>query len=301
MSIPHSRLFEVSPRVYPFQDRWLDVDGVTLHYIDEGRGPAIVFFHGNPTWSLLYRNIIPALSENFRCVCIDYPGYGLSERPPKERYDYMPRTHADIVEKAFSRLKLDEFSTFHHDWGGPIGLAVAGRRPERIRKIIIGNSWAFPVHREARFAPLCDFSVRWGTRENKERVIRDNMLPKAATALLRRAADREDPAIGDALAAGHDAPWRKLQWRYPAWLALNQIARGVEFLEEVRAGLARLREKPVLFLWGERDPVCPPALYREFDALLPNNRLVSLPEASHFIQEDSPARIVRELRAFLAE
>ena len=69
---------------WPYEPKWFDTPDGRMHYVDEGPrgGRPVVMVHGNPTWSLLYRNIIPALSDDFRCVCVDYPGYGFSERPP---------------------------------------------------------------------------------------------------------------------------------------------------------------------------------------------------------------------------
>lgn len=301
MTMAHERVFDVPGEVYPFTDHWLDIDGLTLHYVDEGSGPPILFFHGNPTWSLLYRGIIPPLAADFRCVCVDYPGYGFSERPPKDVYDYLPETHSALMEKVVDHLGLTDLVTFHQDWGGPIGLGLAGRRPELIRKLVIGNTWAFRIDEDPRFAPTKMFSETMGAPDNMANVIEHNAFLEVATPLLRQGQDARDGTLGDAVAAAYNAPWSKPEWRYPTWIAPNQIAAGVAYITEVEAGLAALRDTPTLFFWGEQDPVCVPALYEKFAELLPQNRLVRLPEASHFIQEDAPDTIVREMRAFLAE
>lgn len=301
MTMPHTRAFDVPPEVYPFEDHWMEIDGLTLHYVDEGSGPTILFYHGNPTWSLLYRGLIPALSDSYRCVCIDYPGYGFSERPPKEAYDYLPETHSAIMEKAIDHLGLKDMVTFHQDWGGPIGLGLAGRRPELIRKLVIGNTWAFPIHEDPRFIDTATFSRAMGGEDNYDAVIQNNVFLEVAVPLLRQGQDRRDPALGDAVGAAYFAPWSKPEWRYPTWIAPNQIASGVKYITEVEAGLAKLRDTPTLFFWGEEDPVCVPALYEKFNELLPNNRLVRLPTASHFIQEDEPEIIAREMRVFIEE
>lgn len=297
----HERAFDVPPEVYPFADHWLDICGLTLHYVDEGTGPILLFFHGNPTWSLLYRNIIPALSGEFRCICVDYPGYGFSERPPREVYDYLPETHSVLMERVVDELGLTDLVTFHQDWGGPIGLGLAGRRPELIRKLVIGNTWAFRIDQDPRFELTKNFSTTMGAPENRDNVIEHNYFLEMATPLLRQGQDRRDPALGDAVAAAYNAPWAKPAWRYPTWIAPNQIAAGVDFISQVEAGLANLRHVPTLFFWGEQDPVCSPALYPRFAELLPKHRYVPLPDASHFIQEDEPDRIVEEMRAFLAD
>ena len=94
-----------------------------VHYIDEGVGRPILFLHGNPTWSFLYRGIVIRLRQKFRCIAVDYPGFGLSVRP--EDYDYTPREHAGIVRDLVRSLDLRDLTIMGHDWGGPIGMRVA--------------------------------------------------------------------------------------------------------------------------------------------------------------------------------
>jgi haloalkane dehalogenase len=94
--------------LFPFESRWFDGAGPRLHYIDEGKGPAVVMFHGNPTWSFLYRKVIGLLRDKYRCVAMDYPGFGLSERPAN--YGYTSAEHAEVVGKLVDHLELDGFS-----------------------------------------------------------------------------------------------------------------------------------------------------------------------------------------------
>jgi haloalkane dehalogenase len=115
--------FRPSPELFPFQSRWFESDGMRVHYVDEGDGQPIVMCHGNPTWSFLYRKIILRLRGHFRCVAMDYPGFGLSDRP--DGYGYTPREHAEIVGKLVDHLELDRFILMGQDWGGPIGMSVA--------------------------------------------------------------------------------------------------------------------------------------------------------------------------------
>ncbi len=299
MTMPHKRIFEILYEVYPFEDHWMEIDGLTLHYIDEGEGPVILFFHGNPTWSLLYRNLISALSRNYRCVCVDYPGYGFSERPPKEEYDYLPETQSALMEKFVDHLGLKDMTTFHQDWGGPIGLGLAGRRPELIKRMIIGNTWAFPIHEDERFKPLSDFSMWMGGTKNKDDVINENMFLDRATPLLRKGQDRRDPKLGDAVAAAYNAPWSNSEWRYPTWISPRQIARGLDYITEVERNLVNLKQIPVLFFWGMQDKVCVPILYEKFGEIFPHHRLVELSDAGHFFIEDEPEIIVEEMQKFL--
>jgi haloalkane dehalogenase len=127
-------------KLYPSRSRFLEIEGNRIHYIDEGRGPTLVFLHGNPAWSFLYRRIITRLSPQFRCVAVDYPGFGLSSARPG--YSFKPREHSTIIERFVSALDLGDIGLMVQDWGGPIGLGFARRRPDLIRALIILNTWA---------------------------------------------------------------------------------------------------------------------------------------------------------------
>src|SRR5215207_9624827 len=128
--------------LYPFADRYADVAGCVVHYVDEGSGPPLLLLHGNPTWSFLYRKIIVGLRDRHRCVAVDYPGFGLSSARPG--YGFTPAEHADVVAELVRRLDLRGVTMMVQDWGGPIGFAVATRYPERFQAFVIGNTWAWP-------------------------------------------------------------------------------------------------------------------------------------------------------------
>ena len=131
--------FTPDPELYPFTSRWFDSSRGRVHYIDEGTGPVIVFFHGNPTWSFLYRNIIAGLRDRFRCIAPDYLGFGLSERPSE--FTYRIDEHASVMGELVDHLELDQYLTMGQDWGGPISMAVATDRADRVRGVVLGNTW----------------------------------------------------------------------------------------------------------------------------------------------------------------
>jgi haloalkane dehalogenase len=127
----------------------IDVDGARLHYVDDGSGPTILMLHGNPTSSFLYRHLIAGLRDRFRCVALDYPGFGESRAPAG--YDFTPRTHSYVVERFVEQLGLGALTLFVQDWGGPIGLGFAGRPPELVQRLVVGNTWAWPVNGDRHF------------------------------------------------------------------------------------------------------------------------------------------------------
>src|SRR5215204_6168565 len=132
----------VPDALFPYESRFAEARGAHVHYVDEGDGPPLLMLHGNPTWSFLYRELIGGLRDRFRCVAVDFPGFGLSSPPPG--YGFTPAEHADVLDELVVRLDLSGATLMVQDWGGPIGLAVATRRPERFAAFVVANTWAWP-------------------------------------------------------------------------------------------------------------------------------------------------------------
>ncbi len=146
---PTGRPEWVSAELFPYESRFLELDSGRLHYIDEGDGPVLLLLHGNPTWSFLYRHLIGRLRHRFRCIALDFPGFGLSSAAPG--YCFTPAEHARILDRFVTALALDSLTPVLHDWGGPIGLAVAGRNPKRVRALVICNTFAWPADGDRHF------------------------------------------------------------------------------------------------------------------------------------------------------
>jgi len=143
--------FTVPASLFPVEHRWLDFDGARIHYVDKGTGDTLLLLlHGNPSWSFLYRKIITRLKDDYRCVAPDYPGYGMSEAPAD--YRYTPQEHSRFVEQFADTLGLTRLTVMVQDWGGPIGFALAGRRPDLIRAFVVGNTFAWPLGGDPRVA-----------------------------------------------------------------------------------------------------------------------------------------------------
>ena len=128
-------------RDYPFESRFLEVDGGRLHYVDEGEGHPILMVHGQPTWSYLYRHLIRGLSPRFRCIAVDHIGFGLSDKP--RDWSYTPAAHAANLARLVDHLDLAPLTLVVHDWGGPIGLGAALADTGRYRRFALLNTAAF--------------------------------------------------------------------------------------------------------------------------------------------------------------
>ena len=140
---------------YPFRSRFVQLAQGRLHYVDDGQGEPIVFVHGTPTWSFEYRHLIRELRGSRRCIAFDHLGFGLSERP--SAFGYRPEDHARVFEEFVAALGLERFTLVVHDFGGPFALPFAEAHPERITRLVILNSFMWPIDdpkqvRQARFA-----------------------------------------------------------------------------------------------------------------------------------------------------
>lgn len=277
--------FTPSKALYPFESRWFESTAGRVHYVEEGQGRPILFLHGNPTWSFLYRNIVVPLRDRFRCVAVDYPGFGLSDRP--DGYGYTPAEHAEVIGELVDHLGLEDFLVMGQDWGGPIGTRVAASRADRVDGLVLGNTWFW----HSRRLMTRIFSTVMTSGPMQRRILDRNyfverLIPRGTARKLseeemdhyRRVQPSPEMRAGVAefprqlIAA---APW------------LGELARDV---------IATLSEKPVLLVWGMRDLAFPPkptipGIRRTFKDI----ELVELPRAKHFIQEDAPTEIAEAI------
>src|SRR5579863_4845369 len=124
---------------FPFQPHYVEVHGLRMHYLDEGSGEVILCLHGEPSWSFLYRKMIPILSQNRRVIAPDFIGFGRSDKFT-EREDYSFQMHRDMLVTFIDALQLERITLVAQDWGGLIGLRVVGEQPERFARLVIMNT-----------------------------------------------------------------------------------------------------------------------------------------------------------------
>ena len=277
--------FGLAAGSFPFASRFADVDGARIHYIDEGAGPVLLMLHGNPTWSYVFRHLVTSLRDRFRCVVPDLPGFGLSVAPP--RYDFLPETHARLVGVFVDRLGLGSFTPVVQDWGGPIGLSLASRVPDRIERLVIGNTWCWPVNGDLHFEL---FSRLMGGPIGKFAIRRCNAFVNlfVPAGIKRR---RVDAAILEPYRRPLSTPERRM----PSYIFPRCILRSHAFLAAAQASLGALAQKPVLIVWGDADIAFRAKERERFEALFPRHRTVILSGAGHYIWEDAPDEIASAL------
>jgi haloalkane dehalogenase len=275
--------------LYPFQSRYVEVGEARLHYIDEGSGPTLLLLHGNPTWSFLYREIIKELRGQFRCVAVDYPGFGLSAAPP--RYGFTPAEHADVVEGFVQQLDLTAVTLMVQDWGGPIGFAVATRQPDRFARFVIGNTWAWPATDLGTQA----FSRLLGSPLGRYLIERRNFFVET---ILPRGVRRTH--LPEAVMNAYRGPFPTPESRRPVYVFPREIVRSKVFLADVASKLPRLSDRPALLCWPTADFAFREPERVRWEQLFPDHRTLRLQGAGHYIQEDAWQEIVTAIRQFVA-
>jgi haloalkane dehalogenase len=271
--------FAPDPALYPFESNWFESSAGRMHYVDEGSGRPILLCHGNPTWSFLYRGIVTRLRDRFRCVAIDYLGFGLSGRP--EHYGYTIEEHIRIVGEFVDHLALDEFIVMGQDWGGPIGTAVASGRADRVSGIVLGNTWFWPAAMRFRL-----FSRVMSTRWMQRKIVEDNFFVEKMM----------PPAMTKKLSEAEKDHYRNVQPTPTARKGVAEMPKQIVGAQPLLERLSRevptkLGSKPALFVWGMKDLGFRPSMLRRMRVTFPDHVLVELPNAKHYIQEDAPAEI----------
>jgi haloalkane dehalogenase len=275
---------------YPFASRWLDVDGLRLHYVDEGTGPPVLLLHGEPTWSFLYRRVIPhVVGTGARAIAPDYLGFGKSDKWTAEgAYSYA--MHVRTIDRLVEALDLRDLTIVGQDWGGPIGLGVAVRRRARVARLVMMNTGLF-----AGDEPLSEGLHAW-----RAYVARTPDLP-AGLVVRRAAVDRG--RVTDEIVRAYDAPFPDLGSKagaraFPALIPTRPGDPGAREMATTGRALAAWAP-PTLVLWSDGDRVFPLAAGRQFAARVPGAVFRVVAGAGHFLQEEAGDRVGQEIAAFV--
>ena len=265
--------------LYPFESRWFETSVGPIHYLDEGEGRPLLLMHGNPDWSFLYRKMIPLLAPHFRCIAMDYPGFGLSVHPAG--YSYLPNEHAAVVAELVEHLDLTDAVLVGQDWGGPIGFDVASRMPDRFTGLVAGNTmmWAAtPFLMQRTFSKLTGLGF-----VQRSLMKRHTFVKRIMPSLLQ--ADMTDDEMRHYLDVAPTPHSRTGHAVFP-----KAIDGEAAWLNELEARVtANLADTPMLRIMGMKDvPLTTKAYLRKWDEMWPDATKLDLPNAGHFWQEDEP-------------
>ena len=289
----HSGLAGNFEGTFPFEPRYVEAGDVRLHYVDEGPPDAatILFVHGNPTWSYLWREPIAALSaKGRRCVAFDHMGFGRSDKPP-QLSRYTLQAHIDNALALIDELDLNDVVLVAHDWGGPIGLGALLERPGGLRGLVLSNTWAWelpsfvpPFVREFRTEGLGEILALGG-----------NLFVESIPGGM---AKRDtDPVMMDAYRAPFPDYWSRIgALAFQRDIPLTERDRSAPLMGRIHERLQGL-DVPVTLVWGMRDRVFQPVFLEQWRELFPDANVVELDDAAHFVPEDRPDAILEALQS----
>jgi len=283
---------------YPFTSHCLDLDGLQYHYLDEGNGEPVVMLHGNPTWSIYYRNLVQALRDTYRCIVPDHMGCGLSDKPGDDRYDYTLKQRIDDLEALLEHLGITENITLVvHDWGGMIGMAYAARHPERIRRFVIFNTSIGHLPKSKMF-PWPLWIVR-NTRVGAFLVRGFNAFSRVASHVCCRR-KRMPKELRDAYCRPYDS-WanRIATLRFVQDIPLVRGDRSYAIVTEVASSTRHFQDLPMLICWGLKDFVFSYHFLDEWGRHFPKAEVHRFADCGHYILEDAAEEVIPLVQNFL--
>jgi pimeloyl-ACP methyl ester carboxylesterase len=281
---------KIDPELYPFRSNFLGLEGHNLHYIDEGQGSPILMVHGNPTWSFFYRHLVQAFRGHYRCVVPDHMGCGLSDKP--QDYAYVLETHIQNLVKLVRFLDLKDITLVVHDWGGAIGMGLATRHPELIKRVVLFNTAAFLSPDIPRRIALCR-AGKFG--EALVRGLNGFAWPATFMAVERRL----PRIVKQAYLAPYDS-WKNriAVARFVQDIPLEMDHPSYATLATIEENLARV-SAPKLILWGGGDFCFHEGFYRRWREIYPSAEAHYFESAGHYVLEDAPRKSIEAIVAFL--
>lgn len=273
---------------YPFSPHYLELEsGERLHYVDEGKGKPFLLLHGEPTWSYLYRKMIPGLVDaGYRVIAPDLLGFGRSDKPIG-RMAYSFSRHVETLRYLLRHLGLRDLHLVVHDWGGPIGLRTAVLEPDRIARLVVLNTSLF-----TESFPLTPRMKRW----------------------IEFVADQSDLDVGRLIQSGcvgtipeevvraYEAPFPSRESRggvrvFPLLIPQSMTDPGAREMRETQDALMR-HTWPTLVLWSDQDHLFPPAWGRYLTQIFAGARMELIEGAGHFLQEERAPVLVSRILEF---
>ncbi|MGZ3616571.1 MAG: haloalkane dehalogenase [Ktedonobacteraceae bacterium] len=276
---------------FPFQPHYLDIDDLRIHYLDEGEGQVILCLHGEPSWSYLYRKMIPILSKNHRVLAMDFIGFGRSDKFT-ERSEYSFQMHYDTIIHFIQALKLDEITLVVQDWGGLLGLTVASEMPELFARLVIMNT-GLPTGDE----PMGKGFMRW-----REFASSSSDLP-VGLVIQNGTAER---VLKPEIVAAYESPFPDVTYKagamiFPLLVPISSDDPGAAEMRKAREVFSHWH-KPVLVMFSDKDPITRGGDFF-FRSLIPGAKgqpEIVIHDAGHFLQEDKGEEIAQHIVDFIA-
>jgi haloalkane dehalogenase len=282
---------------FPYESKYVEIEGSKLHYVEQGEGAPVLFLHGNPTSSYLWRNVIPHVSGDNRCIALDLIGMGRSDKPDIE---YRFFDHVRYVEGFIEELGLKDITLVVHDWGSALGFHYARRNESNVRGVAFMEailmsvpSWdAFPPDARKIFEAFRTPDVGW------DLIAKDNAFVER---VLPGSIHRE---LSEAEMDAYRAPYPDEQSRKPLWRWPNEIPiedEPKDVADAVGAYNAWMieTELPMILFHGAPGALIPPPVVGWVEDNIANVETVDIGDSIHFVQEDNPHGIGRGIADWL--
>jgi pimeloyl-ACP methyl ester carboxylesterase len=272
---------------YPFKSNYFSTAHGTIHYVDEGTGEPIVFVPGNPSWSFEARNMIKLLSKQYRCLAVDHLGFGLSDKPLD--FSYLPQAHAKNLEDWLESLNLERITMVVGDWGGPIGLSYAIQHPQKIKSLVITNTWLWSVKNDLYYQ---GFSGFMGGPLGRWLIRKQNFFAQTVVSMAFGDKSKLTPQIHRHYLEQFPSPEaRKGNWVFP-----KQIIGASDWLDSLWRQRSLLADKVALIAWGAKDIAFREKELHTWMAAFPKARVLRFPKSGHFIPEENPSELAEAIR-----
>lgn len=276
----------VDDELFPFKSRFVELDGNVVHYIDEGSGPVLLMLHSNPVWSFVYRDVITALRDQFRCIALDFPGFGLSTGAPD--YRYHAQEHAQLLVSFLDHLNLSQITLVAHGWGGPLGLYAAEQRPDLVAHLILTNTWAWPLNGDL-FSEVASRGM--GNPVGRALMRRFNPLVNyfIPTAHKRR-------KVSDAEMAHYRNTTSTPEQRRASAVQPGDLVGARQFFTELVDHLGPVSTLPTLIVWGDTDLIFTDKYRTRLEQTFPNHETAVLRRVGHYPMSDAPEEFASAIR-----
>ncbi len=275
--------------LYPFEHHYMNLSTGQMHYVEEGNGEVLLFVHGTPAWSFLYRDFIKYFSPNYRCIAIDHIGFGLSEKPLN--FEGTPAVHAANLGEFIERMDLQNITLVVHDFGGPIGLSAAITHSNRIKQIVSFNTWLWETASNPAAQKVDKLINSWLGRFL---YLNMNLSPK----MLLKQAYADKKKLTKVIHKHYLKPFPNKASRQSLLRLAESLVGSSDWYQAQWEAFDAISDKPYLLLWGTKDEFITTDYLAKWKERLPHAIVHEL-DAGHFVQEEATKESIKAIEDFL--
>lgn len=275
--------------LYPFENKYIQLNAGKMHYVDEGKGAVILFVHGTPAWSFLYREYILELSKNHRCIAIDHIGFGLSEKPVS--FDGKPQSHTANLNEFIRKLELNEITIVVHDFGGPIGLSSAIENHTNIKQVVLFNTWLWETKNDPKALKINKILT---SGIGRFLYLRMNF----STKVLLKKGFHNKAHLSKKIHKHYIRPFPNTRARLSLLNLGKSLVGSSDWYQSQWENLNKLEQKPWLILWGTKDQFITTENLQKWTRKIAKAEVKKF-ECGHFIQEEKTKETIQLMKAFM--